>query len=273
MTFQNGEIDVSPYTVYWVQMPVSIGENDRIELLKKDIFVIECNYQFDEYKSLIEKNEINSAFFFNLDKIFATTRGGNEYDIAVRLAKFIAGLCPDKSVVHTTILDDKMKKIFQTEGLIYIEKNFNDKEGAVNIVMNLLKPLFSHENQMRRTSVRIKIYPGIKYKVELVTTDQKNFKIGFLKDISLSGLGIIMLDDGDLDYFSLKDQVQLKIFTQSSILKIPIALVTRRNKDLKEIGVNYNINDNNMIKDETSTFLTKIIYKWIKEVIDNYGKI
>ena len=37
MEYQHGEILVSPKTIYWVEMPESIGDHERIELLKKDI--------------------------------------------------------------------------------------------------------------------------------------------------------------------------------------------------------------------------------------------
>jgi hypothetical protein len=43
--------------------------------------------------------------------------------------------------------------------------------------------------------------------------------------------------------------------------------------DKKEVGISYDITDKVMIKEETSNYLTKIVYSWIKEIIDKHGKL
>lgn len=273
MVFQNGEITISPYTLYWIQMPAIIGEADRIEMLKRNIFVIECQYGLEEYDKLIGKKDEYSSFFFNLDKILQGVKKGAEYQVGEKLAQFISKFEPDKSVIHTTLLDDRMRQIFQMEGLIYLEKNFNDKEGSVSMIMNLLKPLFSNENRIRRTDIRLELYPSIKYKTEVLIDNGAKVRIGYLKDISMSGVGIKFGTDDDLDYFSLKDQITLRVITHNSIFKVPLAVVTRKALDVKEIGVSFNITDTNMIREETANFIVKIIYKWVKDVILTHGKI
>ncbi len=270
MIYQNGEITVTPYTIYWMFIPPLIGEPDKIELLKRDILIIGCSYSMDEYTKLNDKKDDTTAFFFNLDKILSGVKPGGEYERAVGLAKFIAAFCPDKSIIHTSTIDEKLKHIFRSEGLIYIEKNFNDKDGAYNAIMSLVKPIFSSENQVRRTYVRIGLYPASTNRVEVTCNNGRTVVNGYLKDVSINGLGIIFTEDPNWDVLSLKEQVQLRIFTQSSILKVPIALVTRKNKDNKEYGLSYNINDRNMIREESANYFMKIIYKWIKDVIDKY---
>ncbi len=119
MTYQNGEITLSPYILYWVQMPIIIGEDDRIDLLKRDVFVTECQYKVEEYEKLLEKKDESSAFFFNLDKILSSTNKQGEIELAKKVAEFISGFCPERSVIHTTTIDSTIKEIFQLEGLIY----------------------------------------------------------------------------------------------------------------------------------------------------------
>ncbi len=273
MTYQNGEITLSPYTLYWVQMPIIIGEDDRIDLLKRDVFVIECQYAVDEYEKLVEKKDDSSAFFFNLDKILSCTNKQGEIELAKKVAQFISGFCPERSVIHTTTIDSTIKEIFQLEGLIYLEKNFNDKEGSVNLIMNLLKPLFSSENRIRRSDIRLLLYPNVRYKIEAIYDNGNKVICGFLKDISLSGIGIILNSENDIEHFSLKDQITLRLITHNSILKIPMAIVSRKSPKIHEIGVSFTITDTNMIREETANFIVKNIYKWIKDVILTQGKI
>ncbi|OHD36089.1 MAG: hypothetical protein A2355_09655 [Spirochaetes bacterium RIFOXYB1_FULL_32_8] len=273
MTFQDGEITISPYTLYWVQMPSLIGEYDRIEMLKRNVFIIECQYSLEDYGKLIEKREESSAFFFNLDKILLNVKRGSEYVIAEKIALFISRFSQDKSVVHTKLLDNKMREIFQNEGIIYLEKNFNDKEGSAAILLNLLKPLFSNGNITRRTDIRLLLFPNVKFKVDVYYADQREAKSGYLKDISMGGVGVKFDSKEDLNHFSLKDQVMMRLITHNSIYKIPLAIVTRKTPAVNEVGVSFNIVDTNMIKEETANFIVKIIYQWIKDAILTYGKI
>ena len=69
MQFNNGEILISPKTIYWFEMPVTITDFEKIELLKKDIFLI--NYESDLESMFNIKDKINglSAFFYNYDNI------------------------------------------------------------------------------------------------------------------------------------------------------------------------------------------------------------
>ena len=254
-------------------MPAIIGEQDRIEMLKRNVFVVECQYGFEDYSKLIEKRDDCSAFFFNLDKIFINVKKGSEYIIAEKIAQFISKFSPDKSVAHTTLLDNKMREIFQNEGIIYLEKNFCDKEGSVTLLMNLLKPLFSNENVIRRTDIRLLLFPIVKYKVDIYFDNFLKSRTGYLKDVSMSGIGVKFETNEDLDCFSLKDQVMIRVISHNSIYKIPLAIITRKTLGVKEVGVSFNITDTNMIKEETANFFVKIIYSWIKEVILTQGKI
>ena len=275
MIFKNGEVTISPNTIYWIKMPVNIGEDDQIELLKNDILVIDCNYGLEDFEKLINPNNNHIAYFYNLDALLQRdkVKKENVYNYCNQVAKFISEYLPQRSVIHTFTIDNNISSIFRSKGLIYIEKNLFTNSNAVSIVLNLIKPIFSEGNRIRRSSLRLGLYPDVKYKVEIQEMTKGVMKQGMLKDISLSGIGLLMHDNSDVSAFSLKDNVQLKIYTPSSVLKIFSSLVTRLDPEKKEIGINYNILDNHMVKDETAHYLTKLIFYWIKDIIKEYGKI
>jgi hypothetical protein len=274
LVYKNGEIAISPNTIYWVKMPVNISETNQIELLKNDVLVIDCNYGLEDFKNLVITDNTNTAYFYNLDAIIQKDKVKKEnlYAYCTQVAQFIAGYLPQRSVIHTYIIDGKINEIFRSKGLIYIEKNLFSNSNAVMIVMNLIKPIFSEGNRIRRSSLRVGLYPDIKYKVEITNMEKNIVKHGVLKDISLNGIGMILLDKNDLSFFALKDNIQIKIFTPSSVLKIFSSIITRIDQEKIEVGVNYNILDNHMVKDETAHYLTKLIFYWIKDIISQHGK-
>jgi hypothetical protein len=274
MDLKNGEVLMSPNTIYWIQMPVNISEDDRIELLKRDILLINCNYGVDDLPKLKQKDSKFAAYFINLDGIFQKNHVNDDglYDYCERIAKFLESFDPTKTVVHTYTIDEKICDIFRSKGLIYLEKNFGDKANAVNTVINLIKPIFSDENRVQRSFLRVNLYPDTKYKVEInLPLQTLNPVHCYLKDISLNGVGIIFQDKKDVSQFSLKDMIQVRIFTERSILNIPACLITRKDAN-GEIGVSYDINNRQMIKEDTANYLVKLIYNWIRDIIIKYGK-
>ena len=276
MQYKNGEVLTSPNTIIWLQMPQSIGETEKIELLKKDIFLVDCYYNLDHIQKIKEKKDDSSAFFFNIDALLKKSQiTGNEiYKYYDNLARFIDSFVPEKSIIHTNIIDTNAADIFKSKGLFYLEKNFYDRSVAMSTIGNLVKPLFIHNNRLPRPFLRLTLFPEIKYKVEIINNSSpKPIISGILKDLSLNGLGIILNLDTDMKYITLKDQVQLKINVNRSVLKIPVCFITRKDPEKNEVGISYDITDKVMVKEETSNYLTKIIYNWIKEIIDKHGKL
>jgi hypothetical protein len=276
MQYRNGEVLTSPNTIIWLQMPQSIGETEKIELLKKDILLVDCYYNLEQIHKIKEKKDESSAFFFNIDALLKKSQvsGGEVYMYYTNLAKFINSFVPEKSIVHTNIIDSKASKLFRNEGIFYLEKNFYDRSIALSTIGNLIKPLFVHNNRIPRPFIRLSLFPEIRYKAEIINNSSpKPLISGFVKDLSLNGLGIKLNLDTDIKYINLKDQVQLKINVLRSVLKIPVCFITRKDVDNNEIGISYDITDKVMIKEETSNYLTKIMYNWIKEIIDKHGKL
>ena len=273
MGLKNGEIISKPNTIYWVKMPAIIGEPDQIELLKNDILIMDCDYGIEELDRIKEKDKTNAAFFYNLDAILTKSRviSENLYNFAEKISTFISENSPEKSVVHTVTIDVKMCDIFRSKGLIYIEKNLIDKTNAVTTIMNLLRPIFSDENKIKRSFVRINLYPAVKHRVEIITCSEKKIN-GFVKDLSLNGMGLIVNDSQEMTFLKLKDNISVKIFTPTAVLKIAASYITRKDDETSEIGINYNINDKNMVKEETANYLTRLIFYWIREILKEKEK-
>jgi hypothetical protein len=275
LQFDSGEVIISPYTIFWIKMPVIIGEPDKLELLKRNLFLVDLNIDCPEYLTLPERKGDSSAFFFNLDRIFGTQKldKKGELIICAQIIEVIKKLGSERCIVHTTILDPGIRQIFQNEGIIYIEKNFNDKAGVTQIILDLIRPIFSSENKVRRAFVRLNLYPGIRYKIELQKDDTTGKTCpGYLLDISMGGIGLVMVDKGHLESFNLKERVTVKIYTPSALYKVPLALMTRKDPDQLQIGLSFNIEDKSMVKEDTANFIIKAIYKWMKEIIDKHGK-
>jgi len=276
LQIKNGEIVISPNTIYWVQMPVIISDDDKIELLKRDILLINCDYGIDDLSKLKQADSKIAAFFINLDGLILKNRVKPEHIITFcdKIAAFVESFQPAKTVIHTYTIDSNICNIFRSKGLIYIEKNIGDKSSVVSTITHLIKPIFSDENRIQRAYLRVNMYPEVKFKVEISDVTQRTpAQICFLKDLSLNGVGLLFSDKSDIAYIGLKDVLSIKIFADRSILTIPQAVVTRKDEEKIEIGVNYNLNDRQMIKEDTANYLVKHVYNWLKDVVKNYGKL
>ncbi|MCK4798753.1 MAG: hypothetical protein KAT05_15355 [Spirochaetes bacterium] len=275
MEYQKGEIHISPKTIFWVEMPDNIKDHDKIELLKKDILLVKCSGVIQELVKLREKNSKSSAFFYNLDQILHENhiKNSEAFNFLHKIVQFIKTLSPEKTLVHTTIIDKKISELFRDEGIIYVEKNLNDKKIAESTILALIHPLFSEHNKVKRSFLRLNLLP-MKYKVAISNISRGSPVIkGCLKDLSLNGMGIVLNDKNELNFFSLKNLIEIKIFIRDSILTISKAFITRVDDEKIEIGVNYDISDNSMVREDYATYLTGLIYNWIKELLEKYGHI
>lgn len=261
----------SPKVIYWVEMPTLLGEEESVEFLKRDILLKRISGKIDEFKQSINNSCTESAYFYNLDRIFHinSIRKENIRDFTISLIDSIKKSSGAKSLVHTNVIDPKIGRFFMEEGIPYIEKNLEDKLTAFQTTINLIKPLFAYNNEIMRSYIRINLLQ-MKYKAELIRRDNYQIKIpAIVKDISLNGIAFIVGDNNYLNYFSLKDQITIKIYIQHHIIKINTALVTRIDCEKYEFGVNFNINDTNMIGMTDADLLTKTIYKNLKEQLND----
>ena len=57
------------------------------------------------------------------------------------------------------------------------------------------------------------------------------------------------------------------------MVKVSKAIIARLDISKTEVGVTYDINNNDMIEKENAFYLTNMIYNWLKEIIKEHGNI
>jgi len=276
LQYENGEIIISPKIIYWIEIPSVIGNQEKFDLLKNDIFVIEYDGDVEKLPGLVKSKSKYSGYFYNLENMIKKNNI-HEDDIisfSLNIATFINGFMPDKSLVHTSMILEDVAKVFHSNTISYIETNLTNKKSAYSLITKMLFAFFSENERSQRAAIRL-ILSSMKYKVEIFDVRIKRSEIiyAYIKDISLNGICIILKNKDDLVHFKLKDIVQVKVYLSQSILKIDACFVTRINSNNNEIGINFNINDVNMINEENSIILTSLVYNWLRGIINKYGKI
>jgi len=275
MVYSRGEVIITPKSIYWIDTPVSFNENDRIELLKRDVLLINYDGDIKEIAKLKEKDNKYSGYFFNLDGILSKNhiKGDTLYGFVEKLAQYIGSYINKRSLVYTTILDKKLVEIFKKHQVHFFEKNLNDKKIAISTIIKLIYPFFSENNKLERAFVRLNLLP-MKYSLIITNLKQSHVTInGTLKDLSLNGMGIIISEKNKIEKIKLKDVVEVKLSLKTSIIKISKAIVARVDQNKFEAGLIYNITDSTMIREDYASILTGIIYNWIKEIIKEHGEI
>jgi len=276
LKYSNGEIKISPKVLYFIEIPNTIGEEEKLELLKNDILILEEDGNIDSINKLINKHTKYSAYFYNLESMFLKNRVRREnyYSFAANIATFIKNFAPEKSLVHTSMIDEEIANIFRSEGISYVEKNLRDKKIVYSTILNTIPPFFIENQRLFRSSLRVHLLP-MKFKVEItnLNTDYLDTMTGYIRDLSLAGMSFILKDRHDLKSFKLKDRLRVRLFLHRNIIKINICLVTRVIKENAEIGVSFNITDGHMIREDYANRLTAIIYNWMKNIINKHGKL
>jgi len=276
LKYNNGEIIVSPKIIFWIDIPPVIGEHERIELLKHDILVIGFDGNINKLLDLERTKNKYTAYFFNLDKMISTNniKTDDIKTFALNLATFIGNFVPDKCLLHTNLINQEFAAIFREQGVSYVEKNLGDINTVFKTMTSMVQTFFSEQLRMQRASIRLHLLP-LQYKLEINNAENSTMPIvyGYIKDLSLNGMGFVLKIQNDLNFFKLKDKVQIRLFIQQSILKINLALVTRIDPANQEIGVTFNISDPHMIREDYGNRLTSLIYNWLKGIIEKYGKI
>jgi len=149
LLYENGEIDIAPKIIFWIEMPDIIGEHERIELLKRDILVVEQSGAIDDIYSLKKSNSKYTAYFYNLEGIFLKNNVQPEeyYVFSTNLATFIKEFVPEKSLVHSSVIDEKISAMFKEQAINYMEKNLSDRRHAFLTAISMIKPFFAEKRK------------------------------------------------------------------------------------------------------------------------------
>lgn len=276
MKYGDGEIIISPKVIFWIEMPSAINDTDILELLRKDIFIIKYDGDFEKLPELEKSRSNYTGYFFNLEEMLLKNKvvESDFLSFAINIATFIKGFVPDKTLVHTNMINKEIAEVFQSNMISYLEKNLNNKKIIYNTISSILFAFFTEKERSQRAAIRL-IVSRLKYKAEIKSLRRKALPTfdAYIKDVSMNGICLVISDSNNLKYFDLKDTVALKLILTGILIKIETCFVTRIDIQKNEIGLTFNINDNRMIREEQANALTSLFYKWLISLIDRFGKI
>ncbi len=274
MSAAHRQISVIPKIISWFGMPSHIGEQEKFELLKRDIFLHDA--RFEQLPGLWAINSRFTAYAFNLDRILEFLpfpRLSGVMVLARRLIQFISGFCPHNALVHTRILNKDIRYLFEESGISLYQENLEYKPKALSLLHNHLLPILTIENRPVRKFIRVGFEKTHDYRVTLkLDTDGYEEQIsGILKDLSLNGAGITLNDHRALRRLPLRTPVKAAIRHAQTHFQIATAFVTRRDENSREVGINFNIQDESFIARHDAIVLSRIIYGSLQEFTS--GKI
>jgi len=268
MIYKNGELIASPLILNWIKMPSIICENEIIELFKRDLLIINTEFDPEYIRRLIELKNRYIGFLYNIEDIINIYPP--HYDILSILNNInflIKDTLPFKTAIHIKSGNPFIKNFFTNKNTMILP-NIN-----LSTLLSLKSSMFFENSRTPRAFLRLNFYPFDLNEVIITNQTRVSPEIkAYLKDMSLNGMAFQLKDKKDLSYFKLRDLVNIKFLTSFNNNEIYLAITTRID-DNNIIGINYNINDRNMINQDFARTLSKIMYNWIKEVIINYGII
>jgi hypothetical protein len=276
MQYPNGEISVSPKVVYWIGIPSELEKDERLNLLKNDILIIEHNGDSNSLCELRNSSSKYTAYFYNLDNLLLNNKVSQDdiHTFSLNVAMFIENLIPERSLVHTSLIDNSIGDLFRKHGISFLEKNLKEKRIALTTLISTIRPFFIEKGRVERSALRIIVLP-MKFKIEIKNLNNKidQLIIGSIKDFSLNGLCFRLNLKSDLMFFKLKDKLKLRLFINRNVIDIDMACIIRIDDKINEIGVSFNIKDEKMIKADSANCLAFIVYNWLISIIRRYGKI
>ncbi len=260
---------VHPKVIYWVDMPDILQPRDRIELLKHDVMIKSV---ISEKINTLQK-ENDAAYIINLDKYISKNRIGklpSEYSLSQKVLGIIQSLNPQRTIVHTTMIDPTISALFKNAGVKLIEKNIESKKNAVAIIGKFVSFLFRDDGRLRRDFVRIQLPEKSENPIRVMNlrTNVPGIR-GVVRDLSLNGIGIKLEAAQNISFFQLKDPVKLEFYIEGTKFNIKMAFVARIYSPASEVGFIFNIRNPNMITDDVATSYSSLIYTYLRELLNS----
>jgi len=268
-----GRIHVMPRKVFWVGMPESFKEKDKIELFQKDIWII--RHLLENLMELEAESEF--TLFINLDSALFAGRSSlsiPEGPLAVKLIHNISKIKPLHTIVHTTHISPKIKELFTKASFTYVERNLHDTTAAIATILKTVNFIYEKTNRTTRAFLRIEISENDKIPVKcLATAGGRNTVVdGHIGDLSLNGMQVKFTGDNKTSLFSLKDFAELTFFIDHHQIKIQKALVARIDPAGNSIGLYFDIHNEKMVKTIYARHFTDILYQMLKEFLATVEK-
>jgi hypothetical protein len=272
MVLNGSEVLFTPKFLYWFGNSELLNDDVKIEFLKNDFFIKNYVSNIDELANLVKSNNEFNFYIFDLDKLIIRNNRDFRFDITlvVKLIKLLKEHELIKYLIFTKITDDEITGLFRANGIkLTNDKNFIDKANFADKALSVIKPHFLNQIRLFRAYIRLTLYPQRMHRIEINTINGTLITEGYLKDISLNGIGIILFDEKSFSQFNINDKVEIKIFMPRKIIHVKESSIARLESKELLLGLNFDLNDNKVIRKSHSTYLTSIIYDWIKVVLNN----
>jgi|GEM_PF-5930738 len=272
MSFKNGEILISPKIVTWIMPYNTIDDNIIMDFLKKDIYIKKVSVENQNIINFIKGDNSSTLFIINLDEYKnPDSYTLKEYHNECRqFCKQLKKIKNKKIIIHSRINDNITKSIYKKNKILYFSASgiLNDKSDFFSVLYKYIISSFKLKKRPLRSSIRIYYFPSRLNKVEIIKISNNTIKSNaYLKDISINGVGLISTETEKLKLFNIGDHLQLTIYLQKNIINILNTTVARINNKENLIGVEYSINDFNMITKNDADNIIKIIYSWLSEYL------
>ena len=254
-------VNICPKILLCNKFPDVIDEDMIISFMKNDILILEHSI-FKDIENIhpIMAVVINlDGYLFNLDNL--------RIDIFKKVKDVIKEIKTINNPHKNVFSVHKFRKIidmFNKESLKYHHRQDCAKDEMISIIKTIVRPICDKSNC--RSSLRLNFKPHL---FEVLVKKSKNvgFK-GYLKDLSLTGIGIEIPDDNFKECQS-GSFLSLRIDFKVSFLKIDRAIVTRRDKKSNSIGVKIDITDKFEIDSTNIMILENIINTWITKAVES----
>jgi len=262
------EIEVSPKLILWAGMPDIIDNDVIIKYLKSDILITKYPGKLSDVNNV---NHQTIALFYNLDA--AVTTNVSEED---ELIPFIKGIIQEfKNIDQVGVFvqssrshSDEIEALFAENSVNYqyLENYMINPRQCLSLIQNVIAPMYASKSI--RTSLRLNFLTS-NYTVSLKT--EKGEVSGHISDISLSGLGIIVDNQSDMDKFYVGQMLFISIDFKVIHLNISQGLIMRLGPESTFFGVKINPGDELMIDTKNSQILGSIIDSYLEKIVRNHA--
>jgi hypothetical protein len=254
------DIHISPKIVLINRFTDLIDENMIINFLINNILLLEFR-SFDKIKN---KQDNIIGCLVNLDEYLFNINNLNN-NILNKINEVIKNIksLKDFYIATFTIYNvNKIKEKFINEGIKYFVRIKNTKDEMVNIIKESLTSV--DKEKCNRSSLRIGF---MKHQYSVVIKFRENIYRGYIKDLSLKGLGVEIVNKGDFKQLQIGSFVSANIDFGVLYFNIQSGVIVRKDNNTQCIGIKFDITDKYELDDENRTILDSIIRTWLIKAI------
>jgi|GEM_PF-4363638 len=255
-------VEIFPKLIIWNKLPEELDEEIIIKFLRNDFLILE----YDINQIFKTKNKNIYAYVINLDDLLFDN--DESYNDILKNAENILNQIYETDEYNFFIFSthnfNEIKNLFLNAHIKYFEIQNKSKSNIMSILNKIVEPNFIYK--FSRTNLRLFLRP---YSYKVVIKHKDLIYKAFIKDLSLSSLGIIIDDDNDFKKINIGDFITIRIDFKVSFLVINNGVIVRKDKFNNEIGIKIDIMDKFMIDENNSILLENIINTWLTKIVQS----